>query len=74
MAYYFDCISDLNNGSGIVWSRERAPLGFEFVPIPSGESGKRLVVDGITHSDLDVYICSDRHSNDVERVNITAGL
>ena len=70
--YYFDCITNMNNGSGIRWSRMSTHHRFQVVSIPGGLPGKRLDVVGITYSDLDIYTCSDRYTNDVVSVNITA--
>ena len=70
--YYFDCITNLNNGSGIRWSRMSTPHRFHVMDIPGGSPGKRLDVAGINFPDLDVYTCSDQYSDDVASVNITA--
>lgn len=70
--YYFECITNRNNGSGIRWSRMSAQHRFQVVDIPDGSPGKRLDVEGISYPDLDIYTCSDRYSNDVTSVNITA--
>ena len=70
--YYFDCISSVNNGSGIRWDRMSAQHPFQLIDIPDGSPGKRLDVAGFNYPDLDIYTCSDRYSNDVTSVNITA--
>ena len=71
---FFDCISDINNGSGLVWTRKTFQHRFNVVPIPGGSSpGKRLEMESITSSDLDVYTCSDRYSYDNVSINITDG-
>ena len=71
VTYYFDCLTDLNNGSGLMWTRLSVQHRFEVESIPGGTPGKRLLLVGIRHSDLDVFICSDRYSDDVVFVNIT---
>ena len=71
-AYYFDCITNLNNGSGIRWSRMNAQNRFHVVDIPDSSSGMRLDVAGIDYPDLDVYTCSDQYSDDIAFVTITA--
>lgn len=45
---------------------------FRVIDIPDGSPGKRLDTADISYSDLDTYVCSDRYSNDVASVNITA--
>ena len=70
--YYFECITNKNNGSGIRWTRMSAQLRFDVEDIPDGSPGKRLNVGGIDYPDLDIYTCSDEHSDDVTSVNITA--
>ena len=45
---------------------------FPVIDIPGGSPGKRLDATGMDYPDLDVYTCSDRFSNDVASVNITA--
>ena len=71
--YYFDCITDINNGSGLRWTKMSTENRFEFEPIPWGTPpGMRLSVGGIDYGDLDIYTCSDMYSNDVVSVNITA--
>ena len=70
--YFFECITTRSNGSGIMWERLSTPHRFGVVNIPDGSAGKRLNVGGIDYPDLDIYICSDRFSDDVASVNITA--
>lgn len=70
--YYFDCITNSNNGSGIRWDRTSTLNRFQVIDIPDGSPGKRLDTADINYPDLDIYICSDRYSNDVASVNITA--
>lgn len=70
--YYFDCITNLNNGSGIRWTRMGAQNTFEIDDIPNGTPGKRLNAEGIVSADLDVYVCSDLYSDDVAVVTITS--
>ena len=70
--YYFDCISNSNNGSGIRWTRVSAQHRFQVVDIPDGSPGKRMDATGIDYVDLDVYTCSDQYSNQVTSVNISA--
>ena len=70
--YYFDCITDLNNGSGIRWTRMSIQLRFDVESIPDGSLGKRLNVGGLDFPDLDIYTCSDQYSDDVASINITA--
>ena len=69
--YYFECTTNLNNGSGIWWTRMSAQQRFAVESIPDG-TGKRLRVAGIDYPDLDIYICSDQYSDDVASINITA--
>ena len=69
--YYFECITNLNNGSGIRWTRMGTQHRFHVENIPNHSPGKRLNVRGIGYADLGVYICSDSASNDVISVNIT---
>ena len=73
ITYYFDCVTDLNNGSGIRWARRNDQNRFVFDSIPDESPGKRLRASGIGHSDLDVYICSDEFSGDHSSINITDG-
>ena len=70
---FFDCITDLNNGSDLMWTRRTTQHRFDVGPIPDGSSGRRLRAAGINYSDLDVYTCSDRYSNDFSSINITNG-
>jgi hypothetical protein len=49
-----------------------APNRFRIIDIPDGSPGKRMDTVDINYPDLDTYICSDRFSNDVASVNITA--
>ena len=70
--YYFDCITNLNNGSGIRWDRTSAVNWFRVIDTPDGSPGKRLDTADINYPDLGTYVCSDRYSNDVASVNITA--
>ena len=70
--YFFDCITNSNNGSGIRWTRMTAQHRFPVIDIPDGFRGKRLDATGMDYPDLDIYTCSDRFSNDVASVNITA--
>ena len=70
--YYFDCITNLNNGSGIRWDRTSALNRFQVIDIPDGSPGKRLDTADVNYPDLGTYICSDRYSNDVASVNVTA--
>ena len=70
-SYYFDCTTDRNNGSGLVWTKMNTQNRFEVIPIPTGGSGKRLNAGGIDYRDLDVYTCSDQYSDDTVSVNIT---
>ena len=60
----FDCITDLNDSSGLRWTKRRFNIG----PIPDGS---RLDLAGIRHSDLGVYTCWDQNSNDNVSINIT---
>ena len=71
LVYYFDCVTDLNNGTGLIWARMGGQLRFEVELIPGGTPGKRLEVERISNSDLGVYVCSDRYSSDVVSVNVT---
>jgi hypothetical protein len=70
--YFFDCITTRNNGSGIRWDRTSALNRFRVIDIPDGSPGKTLDAVDINYPDLDIYVCSDRFSNDVASVNITA--
>ena len=70
--YYFECITNKNNGSGIRWTKMSTQLRFDVEDIPDGSPGKRLNVEGIDYPDLDIYTCSDERSDDVTSVNITA--
>ena len=71
--YFFDCITTRNNGSGIMWERMSTEHRFQVGDIPGDQlAGKRLNAGGIDYPDLDIYICSDRYSDDVISVNITA--
>ena len=70
ITYYFDCITDLNNGSGVRWARRNGLNRFSSVPIPNELPGQRLSAAGIRHSDLDVYTCWDRYSDDVSSIII----
>ena len=70
--YYFDCITNSNNGSGIRWTRMSTQHRFQVMDIPDGSPGKRMDATGINYVDLDVYTCSDQYSNQVTSVNITA--
>ena len=69
--YFFDCVTDRNNGSGLRWTRSSFPHSFEVDATPDGVSGIRMDVDRIDYPDLDIYICSDQFSDDVARLNIT---
>ena len=69
ITYFFDCITNLNNGSGLRWTRQSTPHRF---PTSAPQSSKlRLDATGISQSDLDIYICSDLYSADVAAINIT---
>ena len=72
-SYYFDCVTDLNNGSGLVWTRQSAENRFEVVAIPGNMTGKRLDATrpSIESQDLDVYTCKDTLSDEAISVNIT---
>ncbi len=70
--YFFDCVTTRNNGSGIRWERLSASNSFDVGDIPDGSAGKRLNARRIDYPDLDIYICSDRFSDDNISVNITA--
>ena len=69
--YFFDCVTDRNNGSGLRWTRSSFPHSFEVDATPDGVPGIRMDVGGIDYPDLDIYICSDQFSDDVARLNIT---
>ena len=71
-AYYFDCITDLNNGSGLTWTRLSTQHRFVVEAIPDGRPGIRLNAGGIDYVDLDIYTCSDQYGSDTVSVNITA--
>ena len=75
VTYYFDCITDQNNGSGLVWARRNSHHRFEVDFIPNGSPGKRLWMVNVEYRDLDVYICSDGYHSidDVTFINITGG-
>ena len=74
ITYYFDCITDRNNGSGLVWVRQNSHHRFEVESIPNGSPGKRLWMVNVEFRDLDVYICSDGYYiEDVMFINITGG-
>lgn len=74
IAYYFDCITDRNNGTGLVWARQSSHHRFEVNLIPNGSPGKRLWMVDVEYHDLDVYICSDGYYiDDVVFINITGG-
>ena len=70
--YFFECITNLNNGSGVRWTRMTTQNRFEEEDIPDGSPGKRLSAGGIDYPDLDIYTCSDQYSDDVISINITA--
>ena len=72
-AYYFDCVTNLNNGSGLVWMRLSAENRFEVKDIPNNLTGKRLdaTAPSIESQDLDVYACKDTWGNETVSVNIT---
>ena len=70
--YYFDCITNLNNGSGIRWTRVGDQNTFEIEEIPNGSPGKRLNAEDIASTDLGVYVCSDLYSDDVAMFTITS--
>ena len=72
LLYYFDCITDLSNGTDLIWTRLTSQHRFEVEPIPDGRPGIRLSAEGLDYVDLDIYICSDQISNDVTTINITA--
>ena len=63
----FDCITDLNDSSGLRWTKGRFNVG----PIPDGSPGIQLDLAGVRHSDLGVYTCWDQNSNDITSINIT---
>ena len=69
--YYFDCISNQNNGSGLRWTRLNGPQRFRVDTIHSGLPGIRMSSGGIGSSDLGVYRCTDDYSNDAASLNIT---
>ena len=71
--FYFDCTTDLNNGSGITWSRMSGDIRFELSATTNGPPGMRMSLDRIDEfPDFDVYTCSDLYSDDVVSINITA--
>ena len=70
-SYFFDCVTDRNNGSGLRWTRLSSPHSFTVNAIPDNVPGIRMDVGGIDYPDLDVYICSDRYSDDVVKLNVT---
>ena len=70
--YFFECITNLNNGSGIRWTRMSAHQRFQVVDTPGNSTGKRMKAENIDYPDLDIYTCSDQYSNDVVSINITA--
>ena len=70
--YYFDCVTNSNNGSSIRRDRMSTLNRFRVIDIPDGSPGKRLDTADINYPDLDTYVCSDQYSNDVSSVNITA--
>ena len=69
--YFFDCISNQNNGSGLRWTRLDGPQRFAFRPLISGLPGIRMSSGGIHSGDLGVYTCVDDYSDDVAFLNIT---
>ena len=69
--YYFDCVTNLNNGSGITWTRMSTQNTFEIEPIPAGSPGKRLDATDIDYMHLDVYTCLDQYSGESVSMNIT---
>ena len=69
--YFFDCKTNLNNGSGITWTRMSTDNTFEIESIPDGSAGKRLDAADINYEHLDVYTCSDRYSGESVSLNIT---
>ena len=71
--YFFDCVTDRNNGSGLRWTRSSFPHFFRVGAIPGNRSGIRMYVGGIHYTDLDIYVCSDHYSDDIVRLNITDG-
>ena len=67
--YYFDCTTNLTDGSGLTWSRVSGTQRFPTSVTKS--STLRLDATGISQSDLGVYICSDTLSSDTVTLNIT---
>ena len=69
--YFFDCVTDRNNGSGLRWTRATTNHRFAVAAIPDGTHGVRMDVGGFDYEDLDIYTCSDQNSADVVTLNIT---
>ena len=69
--YFFDCKTNLNNGSGIRWTRMSTDNTFEIESIPDGSAGKRLDAADIDYQHLDVYTCSDQYNGESASLNIT---
>ena len=69
--YFFDCKTNLNNGSGITWTRMSTDNTFRVVNIDDGSAGKRLDATDIDYAELDVYTCSDQYSGESVSLNIT---
>ena len=70
-SYFFDCVTNRNNGSGLRWTRATTNHRFAVSAIPDGTYGVRMDAGGFDYEDLDIYTCSDQNSADVVTLNIT---
>ena len=71
-AYYLDCNTSRNDGSGISWRRVGGNNPF-LISNMSSTASKRLNLERISEVDLGVYECFDSQSSDRAIVNITTG-
>ena len=67
--YYFDCISTINNGLGLGWSKIGSLTKSQTIIT----NGIRLLFSNPTQNDAGIYICSDMASSDSVHLNITTG-
>lgn len=67
ITFSMDCNTTTGDGSDIVWLREQGTHDFDVIQITKG---KRLDLEGVTYTDLGVYLC---RSDDSEiYINITS--
>ncbi len=66
--FSFDCNTTTGDGETITWDRQQGSHSFAVLDI---HQGKRLSMESVSYTDLDVYVCTDPDTGDQISINVT---